>query len=69
VSFPGGQWWTLPATCAHGMAWSLPCAACGRPYQPAPEVIVDAAAVRELTEAVRALTDVLRQAAEDRERP
>ena len=37
----GGQTptsFTIPSRCAHGVDWSVPCAACGRPYQPAPEV-------------------------------
>jgi len=23
---------TIPAYCSHGIAWSQPCASCGRPY-------------------------------------
>ncbi len=34
----------FPAQCAHGMAWALPCAACGRPYQPPAQISVDGGA-------------------------
>jgi hypothetical protein len=61
----GGQYpqsFTVPDRCSHGVGWAYPCAACGRPYQPAAEVHVTisdkaladiAAAIRELAAAIR----------------
>lgn len=35
-----------------GMAWSQPCAACGRPYQPAPEVTVSGAVLAPILDRI-----------------
>lgn len=48
-----------PDTCSHGMAWALPCAACGRPYQPPPIIEGDPVALHRIAAALERIAAVL----------
>jgi hypothetical protein len=53
--------YTVPSTCIHGMAWSLPCAACNRPdTRPVHYAVADPILCRKLDRIIELLERLIR---------